>query len=326
MHVIPILCVACLALGGQALSDDSCATGAPLRVGLFVDRGCRGNGLARWAEIIDGSPDAELVILSGKAIREGGLKGLDLLVMPGGAGQPQYASLGDAGAQAIRDYVANGGKYFGTCCGIAIALNENNVTLKKNATLKRLRMLPFKRVHAPSRGGFTATVAFNETGAKYLGIPQGRRQIRYHNGPVLAPTEAVEACTDVEVLATMDCELAQVGPVVGKMHGTPAAVRARYGKGEMLAFNCHPEINADSRDLIYAGIRALTDRTVRPAPMREAKGLERVGFKTKDLGSKKGGVQAYLKLVKDPSVFVVPLTDDEIREGYAQAMDRIVEP
>jgi len=319
--VFAFFCSSCSVLGAQVLSETSGAVVAPLRVGLFVDRGCQGNGLARWAEILEGSPDTALTILDGKGIRAGGLKGLDLLVMPGGRGDWQYASLGDEGAQAIRDYVANGGRYFGTCCGIAIALNEDN---RKN--FKRLRMLPYKRVLAPNRGGFTATVRFNEAGAAYFRIQPGCRSVRYHNGPVLQSADAVPGCTNVEVLATMDCELAQSGPVIGKMHGTPAVVRANYGQGTMLAMNCHPEINADSRDLVYAGIRALTGRTVRSAPVREAKGRERVGFKTKGLGAKKGGVQMYLKLVKDPLVSVVPLTEDEIREGYAQAMDRIVEP
>jgi len=292
-----------------------------LRVGLFVDRGCTGNGLARWAEIIDGSPDAELKILDGAAIRAGGLKGLDLLVMPGGRGDWQYASLGEEGAQAIRDYVADGGRYFGTCCGIALALNEDNLD-----AFKRLRMLPFKRVPAPNRGGFTATVAFNKKGAAYLGIPAGRRRIRYHNGPILQPAEPVPACTDVEVLATMECELAQDGPVKGRMYGTPAAVRATYGKGEMLAFNCHPEIFADSHDIVVAGICALTGRTLRLPQTRDPKGRERVGFQTKDLGAKKGGVEKYLMFMKDPSVYVVPLTADEVREGYGAALDRIVKP
>ena len=299
---------------------ESQSQGEGLKIGLFADRGCSGNGLARWAELIDRSPDARLLILSGKDIAGGGLKGLDLLVMPGGRGDWYYESLGDDGAQAIRDYVADGGKYFGTCCGIAAALNEDNVVPK------RLKMLPFKRVKAPNRGGFTATVAFNEKGKSLLGLSKDKRKIRYHDGPVLAPAEAVSDCSEVEVLATMDCELAESGPVIGKMYGTPAAVWARYGKGKMLAFNCHPEIHDDSLDIVAAGIRALTGRSFCLAPPREPKGRTRIGFRTQDLGAKKGGVKKYLRLVKDPEVFVVPLTEDEIREGYGAVMDRIVSP
>ena len=291
----------------------------PLRVGLFVDRGCSGGGVLRWAEILDGSPDAELKILKGRDIADGALKGLDLLVMPGGRGDWQYESLGDGGAQAIRDYVAGGGRYYGTCCGIAVALNEDN------KDFKRLKMIPFKRIIAPNRGGVTATVAFTDKGTDYLGV-KGKRMISYHNGPALQPTEPVPLCTKVDVLATMDCELAQEGPVKGAMHGTPAAIRATYGKGEMLAFNCHPESRADSRDIVYAGIRALTGRTIQPPPEKSAAGKERVGFMSGGIGEKDRGVEKYLQLVRDPSVFVATLTEDDVNAGRGEVFDRIVRP
>ena len=97
---------------------------APLRVALYVDDGCRGTGLLRWAEIFRDSPDAEMKLVSGQDIRDGALDDRELLVMPGGWGGPQYAAMGDKGADKLRAFVANGGAYFGTCCGIAIALNE----------------------------------------------------------------------------------------------------------------------------------------------------------------------------------------------------------
>ena len=189
---------------------------SPLRVALYVDDGCRGTGLIRWAEILRDSPDAELKLVSGQDIRDGALDDRELLVMPGGVGGPQYAAMGDKGADKLRAFVANGGAYFGTCCGIAIALNEDP------DFGKRLKMLPLKRVIAPNRGGVTATVKFNRRGAEWLGIREGDWKIRYHNGPVVQPADPVPLCTELEVLATMNCELAQVGPVVGPMYGTPA--------------------------------------------------------------------------------------------------------
>ena len=55
---------------------------APLKVGLYADKGCRGAGAALWARILDGSPDAALTLLSGEDLRKGGLAGLDLFVVP----------------------------------------------------------------------------------------------------------------------------------------------------------------------------------------------------------------------------------------------------
>ena len=291
---------------------------APLRVALYVDDGCRGSGLVRWAEILRDSPEAELKLVSGLDIRNGALDDRELIVMPGGVGGPQYKAMGDAGADRVRAFVANGGAYFGTCCGIAIALNE------EPDFGKRLKMLPLKRVIAPNRGGFTATVTFNRRGAEWLGIREGDWKIRYHNGPVVQPSDPVPLCTELEVLATMNCELAQVGPVKGKMYGTPAAVRAKYGKGTMLAFNCHPESFPSSREIVLAGIWALTGRTLHPAaqPLKP-RGAERVGYFVGKLGTK-ASVDEYFRLRADPAIDVLPVTQDELDEGAR--FDRIVEP
>ena len=292
----------------------------PLRAALYVDDGCRGAGLLRWAEILRDSPEAELKLVSGRDIRDGALDDRELLVMPGGTGGPQYAAMGDAGADKLRAFVANGGAYFGTCCGIAVALNE------EPDFGKRLKMLPLKRVLAPSRGGFTATVRFNKRGAEWLGIREGDWKIRYHNGPVVQPADPVPLCTEMEVLATMNCELAQVGPVKGRMYGTPAAVRAKYGKGTMLAFNCHPEAFPSSREIVLAGIRALTGRTLHPVvrPLKP-RGAERVGYFVGKLGTK-ASVEEYFRLRADPMVDVVPVTRDELDEGMSARFDRLVKP
>ena len=292
----------------------------PLRVALYVDDGCRGSGVVRWAEILRDSPEAELKIVDGADIRAGALDDRELLVMPGGWGGPQYRAMGDAGADRLRAFVANGGAYFGTCCGIAIALNE------EPGFAKRLKMLPLKRKDGPVRGGFTATVKFNARGREWLGITDEEWHIRYHNGPVLQPADPVPECTELETLAVMDCELAQKGNVVGPMYGTPAAVRAKYGKGTMLAFNCHPEMFPSSHEIVLAGVRALTGKTIRPAvqPLKP-RGAERVGYYT-SVSFDKDYLDGYFKLRADPAIDVVPVTQDELDEGMSARFDRIERP
>lgn len=292
----------------------------PLKAALYVDDGCRGTGVLRWAEILRDSPEAELKLVSGQDIRDGALDDRELLVMPGGWGGPQYAAMGDAGADRVRAFVANGGAYFGTCCGIAIALNE------EPDFGKRLKMLSLQRVIAPNRGGFTATVTFNRRGAEWLGIREGDWRIRYNNGPVVQPSDPVPLCTELEVLATMNCELAQIGPVTGRMYGTPAAVRAKYGRGTMLAFNCHPEVFPSSREIVLAGIRALTGRSLHPAvqPLK-SRGAERVGFYT-TVSFDKVYLEEYFRLRAEPAIDVVPVTQNELDEGMSARFDRIVKP
>lgn len=304
-------------------SDPSSANrldGGKLRVALYVDKGCRGNGIIHWAEILHDAPEVELRVVDGAEIRDGALDDRELLVMPGGAGGPQYEALGDKGAERLRAFVSGGGTYFGTCCGVAIALNE------EPGFAKRLKMLPLKRKDGPARGGFTATVAFTPRGMEWLGLSQKTWKIRYHNGPVLESADTVPECTELEVLATMDCELAQEGAVVGPMFGTPTVVRAVYGKGEMLGFTTHPEMIPGTRPLVVAGIRALTGRTIRLAsqPLK-ARGAERVGFFTNGL-DRKEAVHQYFRLRADPGIDVVPVTQIMLDEGWLARFDRIVEP
>ena len=301
-----------------ALLCASCLTSGELKVGLYCDRGCRGTGMARWAEMLDGSPDVKLSVLNGEDLRSGALKGLDLLVMPGGRGDWQYAAMGEEGAQAVRAFVANGGKYFGTCCGLAMALNEDELPFR------RIKLLPFKRVSGPVRGGFVADVKFNARGREFLALTNEHRNITYHNGPIVEPAETVALASNVEVLATMDCELSQHGSVVNGMYGTPAAVRANYGKGEVLAFNCHPEARADTRDIVVGGIRALTGRTIALPPEELRNGREAVGFMSSEFGDK-AVLGRYLAMKREGKVYVVPLTQDDVTSGRAAMVDRVVE-
>ena len=161
MNRLPILLASALAV------LTSVASAEPLKVALFADRGCLGNGVAFWAELLHDSPDVDLKIVDGADIRGGALDDRELLVMPGGHGKPQYEALGDEGAERIRAFVRDGGRYFGTCCGFSMALNENR------KDMKRLKMLPLKRVIAPNRGGVTATVKFNRRGADYFRAEPG---------------------------------------------------------------------------------------------------------------------------------------------------------
>ena len=289
----------------------------PLRVGLYADQGCRGAGAAIWAMLIDGSPDAELTLLSGEDLRRGALEGLDLFVSPGGAGGPQTAAMGEEGMAAVRKYVAEGGKYLGTCCGFSNLLNERPSFAKRNT------MVPFARIPGMARGGFTGAVRFTEAGRKIFGAENRDYFIRYHNGPIVYRTEDVPPCSNVVVLATMNSELSEVGPVKNPMFGTPAVVGCDYAKGRMILFNGHPEVREDTRALICAAVKALTGTDFRLPPPIEAKGRERVGFLAGDMT--KEAQEAFLTLTRDESVFVVPLTRDDLKAGKGWFFDRIVE-
>ena len=54
-----------------------------LKAAFYVDEGSRSNGVFYWARLLSYSPGIEMTPIDGKDLREGKLKGFDLLVIPG---------------------------------------------------------------------------------------------------------------------------------------------------------------------------------------------------------------------------------------------------
>ena len=227
-----------------------------VKVGLYCDKGSRGDNVVKWTRLLNESPDVALTLLDGRDLRNGKLVGLDLLVMPGGSGFEQYESMGEVGAQAIRDYVRGGGKYVGTCAGMALLLNETN----------RVALLPLRRIDGHfRRGGGDLGVEFSASGAEMLGLDRRIWAVRYHNGPIIVPAAAVEGTT-CKTLAVCRNGIHEQGVSAKRdeMVGTPAFVWAQCEKGEIIACNCHPEAYPETRELVVAMVKALTGREIHP--------------------------------------------------------------
>ena len=228
----------------------------PFQAGFYCGRGSQGKYSVYWAKILADSPDTELVYLDGEDLRNGMLDGLDILVMPGGTGFGQYDSMQEEGAAAIRRFVRRGGKYFGTCAGLALLLNER----------KRVALLPFKRIEGHYlRGGGDLEVTFNDKWTKELGLTKANWTISFHDGPIVVPADDV---TDVkaETMAVGLNAIDEHGEMPTErrdsMIGTPAFVYAKCGKGEIIACNCHPEGCKATRELISAVFGRLLGRRI----------------------------------------------------------------
>ena len=65
--------------------------GPKVKVGLFLDKGCFGNGTLLWTRLLANSPQLELTLLDGQDVRYGKLSDLQLLVCPGGGGSKTAA-------------------------------------------------------------------------------------------------------------------------------------------------------------------------------------------------------------------------------------------
>ena len=272
------------------------------KVALYMDHGCRGFGAARWAEMLSTSPEMEFAMLNAADVKEGKLSDFDCLVMPGGGGFERYADWGEEGCAKIRDFVRNGGAYIGTCAGESVLLNEE----------KRIRMIPFKGDGVWPRGGLSAQLDLSPRFEELTGVKAGKRVVRYHNGPLAVPTEAVPDCK-AEVIATFDCDGNPEQDAKSPMRGKPAAIWAEYGKGRMFIFAVHPEAWDQNHDMVRGAFKAVLgiEPVFKDKVIPENVKVERVMFNASkmDKGDDvRGRLAAALEKAKGEDKLFVPFT------------------
>ena len=272
------------------------------KVALYMDHGCRGFGAARWAEMLSTSPEMEFAMLNAADVKEGKLSGFDCLVMPGGGGFERYTDWGEEGCAKIREFVRNGGSYIGTCAGESVLLNEE----------KRIRMIPFKGDGVWPRGGLSAQLELTPRFEELTGVKAGKRVVRYHNGPVTLPTEAVPDCK-AEVIATFDCDGNPEQDAKSPMRGKPAAIWAEYGKGKMFIFAVHPEAWDQNHDMVRGAFKAVLgiEPVFQNKVIPENVKVERVMFNASkmDKGEDvRGRLAAALEKAKGEDKLFVPFT------------------
>lgn len=91
--------------------------------GLMAWRAVRALGLP--CRLVKGQEIAEGALL-GKPDKAGnGAPPLPLLLVPGGNARLKALALGEAGRQAVRDWLAQGGRYLGFCGGAGLALTQH---------------------------------------------------------------------------------------------------------------------------------------------------------------------------------------------------------
>ena len=238
-----------------------------VKVGLFLDEGCRGNGPFQWARLLAHSPQVDLALLDGKDIRDGKLEGLDLLLCPGGGGAKQIGAMKPEGFALVKKYVEEGGCYVGICAGSYNAMNREG----------RFAFLPYDYIQGAHGKLADLAVDFNEGGAKMLGIPPGRHIARYNGGNIMRATEPTGK-GDSKVLAVYKSSVSHYDATPYNFLDTPAAVFGQYGKGKVLVTSFHPESYESTHDIALGCIYALTG--VKPVPMYPTKTNHplRVGF------------------------------------------------
>ncbi len=289
-----------------------------IKVALYLDVGCKGGGVIHWAELLKSSPDVACTFINAADVQAGKLKDFDVLVMPGGSGYDRYTQLGEEGFEKIRKYIREGGKYYGVCAGIALALNDP----------KRLRLIPYTREKNPVRGGFSGAVKLNARAEELLGVPAGTRYFRYHDGPLPAKGDPVPD-SEYEVLATFDSHVMQKGKSVTPMYGMPAMIYGRYGRGKVLVTVMHPEYYPSTHDVLGAGFKPLVGRPVTFTYPKKAVRPLRVACYAGEFdrtGDARAAVEDVLALAARPDVDVTYVSGEQIAEGALDHADVLLVP
>ncbi len=205
---------------------------AAVRVALYDADGSFGKGVPRVTAQLKQEKDVELVIVKAEEIAAGKLTGFDVVIFTGGSGSKQGNALGETGRAKVKEFVEGGGGYIGICAGAYLACSGFSWGVK---VLDAKTASPMWR-----RGEGTVKLELTAKGRELFGKPTEQFEVRYANGPILAPAN-LESLPDFEPLAFFRTELAKNDTPVGLMVNSPAIVSGTCGKGHVIVSSPHPE-------------------------------------------------------------------------------------
>lgn len=250
----------------------------PIRAGIYQDPKNSSISIARMLAV---APEYELKFLSPEDYVNGGLDSIDLVVQPGGGCTSQYNALGDKGAEALRRFVLNGGKYYGVCAGAFMALQQSL------PNRPRIGLAPFKG-DDPShyRGSAPIKVKFTEEGQKALEGVGKSRTVVYAGGPALVPGKPV-ADSDIKILGSYAGRKISTtsGKPVEDMLGKGAFAGGRAGKGKVFISCPHPEFEEANHDIVRSGIKYLTGVAPSPVYLNRTRGALSLRYRSSDKAS-----------------------------------------
>lgn len=195
------------------------------------------------------------------------LKQFDVLIFPGGMGNAQAETLGEAGSKAVTAFVRNGGGYVSSCAGSYLAATSHAWALH----LINAEVLDYKHW---LRGTGDVDMELTDAGRQILGDFKGLLKVHYANGPLLAVGSDAKLPAFTP-LAYFRSDMAKSAPG-GVMPNTPAIIAGDYGAGRVLCFSPHPEYTQGLESFVARAVRwvakrpAAKDAPAAAAPARVA--------------------------------------------------------
>ena len=320
VNVLPLHCVAVLflaaasCLGSRVSADD-----APLRLAVYVGEGTRSAGVFRWIDLTARARGTEAVPVDAAAIKADALKGMDVLVVPGGRSVIMSRSLGDVGRAKVKAFVERGGGYVGTCAGCCLAMESS----KGHPNM--LNMIPFTFGEQGGQDVADLLVRFNARAEALAGIKKGKRRVKFSLGPVLIPSLPVDKA-EVEVVATYASDINASGASPRRsMAGQAVAVAGTFGKGRLFVMGVHPEVDVADHGILRGAFKYVTGRAVEWDVPQRRRGQLAVGVVCDD----SFGVDSakfLQRMVRAGEFDLVPLTSQIVSEGKLRHLDAVLIP
>jgi hypothetical protein len=208
------------------------ASKSGVRVALYRGPGTGGKGPPNLKQRLDNGPDSSLTEVSPEEIRGGILTNYDVVIFAGGSGSKQAEAIGEAGREAVRQFVGHGGGYVGICAGAFLATSGFPWSL---------HLIDAKTVSPKwKRGRGDVKIELTSEGRGILGDRAGQFEVHYANGPIVQPAKA-QSLSPYAPLAYFRTEMASNDAPAGVMVNAPAIFAGDYKKGRVVCISPHPE-------------------------------------------------------------------------------------
>lgn len=237
---------------------------AAIRVALYKGPGTGGEGPPSLMKRLSNAPFSSITQITPDEIRSGALTNYDVVIFGGGSGSKEAEGIGEAGREAVKEFVANGGGYIGICAGAYLATSGYPWSLG----------LVNARTVSPKwqRGRTLIKLEQTETGHDILGARPGEFDCRYANGPIVAPDNKTNL-PPFETLAYFRSEVSSNGAPVGVMINSPAIFSGQYKLGRVICVSPHPEQTDGLHDIVPNAVTWAAQRDKKfagkPAPKGE---------------------------------------------------------
>jgi hypothetical protein len=203
-----------------------------LRVALYRGPGTGGKGPPNLKQELNGGNKSSVNEVSPEEIRSGVLTNYDVVIFAGGSGSKQAEAIGEAGREAVRQFVGHGGGYVGICAGAFLATSGFPWSL---------HLIDAKTVSPKwKRGRGDVKIELTDKGRGILGDRAGQFDVHYANGPIVQPAK-VQSLPPYEPLAYFRSEMASNDTPAGVMVNAPAIFAGDYKKGRVVCISPHPE-------------------------------------------------------------------------------------